>query len=303
MASPQLQTLLQMLKAQPQRESSGAWDTQSREDFEKIAAFFPLAADVTRTPADADGVKGEWITVPNSSERVTILYVHGGGYVIGSLNTHADCVSRIARAAGARAFSVDYRLAPENPFPAAVEDATTAYRWLLKQNTDPKSIVIAGDSAGGGLAAATLLALKDAGDPMPGGAVLISPWTDLTCTSETMTSREVADPILQPEVLRETGKLYADGATQKNPHASPIFGDYSGLPPILVQVGDAEILLDDSRVYAERAKAAGVDCTLEVWDEMIHVFQLFAPMLPEGQQAIEKIGEWVRSNVGAKVSA
>lgn len=302
MASPQLQTIIQMLQAQPVREST-AWDATVREQFEGIAAMFPMAADVTRTPADADGVYGEWITTANSSDALTVLYLHGGGYSIGSVNTHADLVSRIARASGARAFSANYRLAPENTYPAAVDDALTVYRWLLKQGADPKSIVISGDSAGGGLSAALLLALKAAGDPLPGAAVLLSPWTDLAATGETMVTRKDADPMIKPDPLNLTAKLYAGGASLTDPLVSPLYGDFSGLPPMLIQVGDAEVLLSDATRYAERAKAAGVDVTLEVWDEMIHVFQIFAPMLPEGQQAIDKIGAFIKERVATKAVA
>jgi monoterpene epsilon-lactone hydrolase len=300
MASPQLQPILDLLKNRPIREPS---IEETRAGFETLAQMFKVAPDIKREPANADGVPGEWITAPNSTDQTTFLYLHGGGYSIGSLNTHADMVSRIARASNARAFSVDYRLAPENPFPAAVEDATTTYRWLLKQGVRPETIVIAGDSAGGGLAGATLLALKKSGDPLPGAAVMLSPWTDLAATGETMKTRAEADPMIVVDPLNGMAKLYAGSASLTDPLVSPLYGDYSGLPPMLIQVGDCEVLLDDSRRYAERAKAAGVDVTIEVWDEMIHVFQVFAPMLPEGQQAIDKIGEWVKQHVHSKALA
>jgi acetyl esterase/lipase len=301
MASPQLQPILDLLKSRPVRDGLSIQET--RAGFEMLAQMFQVASDIKRTPANADGVPGEWITAPNSTDQTTILYLHGGGYTIGSLNTHADLVSRIARASAARAFSLDYRLAPENPFPAAVEDATTAFRWLLKQGVRPETIVIAGDSAGGGLTAATLLALKQAGDPLPGAAVLLSPWTDLDGTGDSLKTRAEADPMIVVDPLKDMGKVYAGTAELTDPLVSPLYGDYSGLPPILIQVGDCEVLLDDSTRYAERAKAAGVDVTLEVWDEMIHVFQIFAPTLPEGQQAIDKIGEWVKQHVSAGAAA
>lgn len=301
MASPQLQTIIDFLKNRPLREQTSFEET--RAGFEAIAQMFKCAPDVARRSADADGVPGEWITVPESSDRLTIFFLHGGGYSIGSVNTHADLVSRIARASGARAFSLNYRLAPENPFPAALDDATTAYRWLLKQGARPETIVIAGDSAGGGLSAATLLALKKSSDPLPGGAVLLSPWTDLDATGESMKTRAEADPMIPADETKTTAKLYAGDVPLTDPLVSPLYGDYSGLPPILIQVGDAEVLLDDSTRYAERAKAAGVDVTIEVFDEMIHVFQIFAPMLPEGQQAIDQIGAWVKSHVSAPAAA
>jgi monoterpene epsilon-lactone hydrolase len=301
MASPELETLIQQLRAQPFSEKTPL--EQTRADFEAFAQLLPPADDVKREPVDVDGVSAEWITVPNSSDAITVLYFHGGGFVIGSVNVYVDLVSRIARASGARALSVDYRLAPEHPFPAALDDATTAYRWLLKQGVAPESIVIAGDSAGGSLSACTMLALKDAGDPLPGGAVLISPGTEWTLSGETMKSRADRDPTLTHSLLAHWGGLYLGATSPTEPLVSPLFGDYSGLPPILIQVGDAEIVLDHSTRYAERAKAAGVDVTIEVWDDMIHVFQLFAPMLPEGQQAIDKIGEWIKQHVHSKAVA
>ena len=301
MASPQLDEIIQQLRAQPFSEKTPL--EQTRADFEAFAAMFPPADDIKREPVSADGVPAEWITAPNSSDAITVLYFHGGGFVIGSVNIYADLVSRIARASGARALSVDYRLAPGHPFPAAVEDSTKAYRWLLKQGVQPGSIVIAGDSAGGALTASTLLALKDAGDRLPGAAVLISPGTDFTFTGETMETRKDRDPFLTRSLCEHWLGLYLGATSPTEPLASPLFGDYNGLPPILIQVGDAEILLDHSTRYAERAKAAGVDVTLEIWDDMIHEFQVFAPMLPEGQQAIDKIGEWVKQHVHSKAAA
>jgi monoterpene epsilon-lactone hydrolase len=265
--------------------------------------MFPIAADIKREPASANGVPGEWISAPNSTDAVTILYLHGGGYTIGSVNTHADMVSRICRASGARAFSLNYRLAPEHPYPAAVEDATKAYRWLLGQGIRPESIVISGDSAGGGLSLATLLALKAAGDPLPGAAVLLSPWTDLLGTGDSLKTRAAADPMINPELIVQGATQYHGSTPASDPLVSPLYGDFHGLPPMLIQVGDAEVLLDDSTRVAERAKAAGVDVTIEVWDEMIHVFQIFAPTLPEGQQAIDKIGEWVKQKVRTGAAA
>ncbi len=301
MASPQLDEIIEMLRSRPRPDRLDI--PQARAGFETIAEMFLVAADIKREPASANGVPGEWITAPNSTDAVTILYLHGGGYTIGSLNTHADMVSRICRASGARAFSLDYRLAPEHPFPAAVEDATRAYRWLLGQGIRPESIVISGDSAGGGLTAATLLELKKSGDPLPGAAVLLSPWTDLDATGDSMKTRAEADAMIRVDPLKTMAHIYAGKAELTDPLVSPLYGDYSGLPPILIQVGDAEVLLDDSTRYAERAKAAGVDVTLEVFDEMIHVFQIFAATLPEAQQAIDKIGAWVKQHIHAKAAA
>ncbi len=300
MASPQLEPIIQMLRSRPIREEGTIQET--RQEFEMLGTIFPTAADIKREPASADGVPGEWISAPSSTDAATIFYLHGGGYTIGSVNTHANMVSRICRASGARAFSLDYRLAPENPFPAAVEDATKAYRWLLGQGIRPESIVISGDSAGGGLSLATLLALKAAGDPLPGAAVLLSPWTDLLATGESMKTRKAADPMINPDLAIQGATQYHGDTPASDPLVSPLYGDYHGLPPMLIQVGDAEVLLDDSTRVAEKAKAAGVDVTIEVWDEMIHVFQVF-PMLPEAQQAIDRIGEFVKQHVQTKAVA
>lgn len=261
--------------------------------------MLPTAPDVRCEAVVAGGVPGEWIVPPGAEESRVLLYLHGGGYVIGSVNTHRDMVSRIARAAQARALAIDYRLAPEHPFPAAVEDATAAYRWLLASGMPAERIVIAGDSAGGGLTLATLLALRDAGDLLPAAAVCISPWTDLAVTGESMDTKADVDPMIRKAEAIEGAKLYLAGADPKTPLASPLYADLSGLPHLLIQVGTHETLQDDSVRLAERARAAGVDVTLEQWEEMIHVWHFFAFILPEAQQAIDRIGQFVREHVPA----
>ena len=298
MPSQELQTIINMLRARPVATPDMPME-QARAAFDAVANMFLLAADVRRETVDVDGTPGEWITTEGGAAEATILYLHGGGYVIGSINSHRELISRIARAAGARALAIDYRLAPEHPFPAAVEDATKAYRWLLHHGVSPESIVIAGDSAGGGLTVATLLALRDAGDPLPAAAVCISPWTDLEITGESMVTKADVDPMIRPDEAKGEAARYYGEAGPRHPLVSPIHADLSGLPPLLVQVGTSEVLLSDSTRLAERAKAAGVDVTLEEWEEMIHVWHFFAFMLPEGQQAIERIGEFVRAKVPA----
>jgi acetyl esterase/lipase len=199
--------------------------------------------------------------------------------------------------------AVDYRLAPEHPFPAAVEDAVAGYDWLLSTGVDPAQVIIGGDSAGGGLTVATLVALKDAGVPMPSADLCISPWTDLALTGGSLRSKADADPMIAPDRITRVRDAYVGDADPREPLASPIYADLSGLPPMLIQVGENEVLLDDSTRLAERAEAARVDVTLEVWPEMIHVWHFFAELLPEGQQAIDRIGEYLRERVGAPVSA
>jgi acetyl esterase/lipase len=191
---------------------------------------------------------------------------------------------------------VEYRLAPEHPFPAAVEDATAAYRWLLASGVRPAGIAIAGDSAGGGLTLATLVALRDAGDPLPAAAVCLSPWVDLEGIGDSMATKAAADPFVRKEMIQFMAQQYLGERSLRTPLAAPLYADLHGLPPLLIQVGTAETLLDDSTRIAERARAAGVSVTLDTWDNMIHVWQLFAPMLPEGQQAIERIGAFIREH-------
>ena len=296
MASPQLQMILEALRARPPETELSV--EESRAEFELVASQFRPAGDVRCEPVDAAGVPGEWITTPESVHQRVIYYLHGGAYIMGSINTHRELISRLSRAARARALAVDYRLAPENPFPAAVEDSTSAYRWLISSGVDPARLVIAGDSAGGGLTLATLVALRDAGDPLPTAAVCLSPWVDLEGLGESMITRAEVDPMIQRDSLVQTAKVYLGDADPRTPLAAPLYADLGGLPPLLIQVGTAETLLDDAARLAERAKAAGVDVILEPWDEMFHVWQFCASILPEGQQAVDRIGEFVRKHTG-----
>lgn len=303
MASQQLDEIVQMLRSRPAVPEGEIDPKVAREGFETMTKLMQVSDDTKREDVTANGVPGAWITNNDTTDATTLYYLHGGGYMIGSTSSHLTMISRIARAAKARAFSLDYRLAPENPFPAGLDDAVAGYRWLLAQGIDPKSIVIGGDSAGGGLTAATLLALRDAGDPMPGGAVLLSAWLDLAGTGESQKTRAELDPMIPAMVgVSPTAAQYAGDRPADDPLVSPLYNDLSGLPPLLIHVGDHEVLLSDSTRFAEKAKAAGIDVTLKVWDEMIHVFQFF-PSLPEGQQAIAEIGEWIRSKVAARVAA
>lgn len=293
MASPELDLVVQMLRAQPPVAETDV--AERRAGLERMTAAAVLAEDVACEPVSADGVPAEWVVAPGADPGRALLYLHGGAYVIGSIATHRDLAARLSRAAGARVLIIDYRLAPEHPHPAAVEDATRALRWLVARGLDPRRIAIAGDSAGGGLAVATLVALRDAGDPLPGAGVCLSPWTDLACDLPSMRARESLDPMVRPEGLREMAAMYLGGLPARTPLASPLHADLRGLPPLLVQVGTAEVLLDDATTLAERARAAGVQVDLEVWDDMIHVWQAFAAILPEARDAIEHIGAFVRA--------
>jgi epsilon-lactone hydrolase len=267
-----------------------------------VAAMNPLPADVKCTPVNANGVPAEWTDAPSADPSRVVLYVHGGGYVGGSITSHRELTARISRASGARVLSLDYRLAPENPFPAAVDDAVAGYRYLLSQGIQPRAITIAGDSAGGGLTMATLLALKQNGDPMPGAGVCLSPWVDLEGIGASMTERAALDPMIHKDGLLQTAAQYLNGANPRTPLAAPLHGDLAGLPPLLIQVGTSETLYDDSTRLTDKARAAGVDVTLEEWEGLFHVFQIFVD-LPEANQATDKIGAFIRQHTAAPVGA
>ena len=290
MASPQLQQTLDMFK------EMGAKMAEAK-DINAMRAIMIEAqapAGVTCTPVEAGGVSAEWSVADGADQDKVILYVHGGGYVMGSAGSHRDMTGRLSQAAGARVLSLNYRLAPEHPFPAPVDDSVAAYRWLLGQGIQASNIAIAGDSAGGGLALAALIAIRDAGEPVPAAGIGISPWVDMEGTGESMTTRAAVDPVVQKEGLLGMAKLYLGDADSKNPLAAPLHANLAGLPPLLIQVGDSETLLDDATRITERARKADVDVTLKIWDEMPHVWHLFAPILPEGRQAIEEIGAFFK---------
>jgi len=267
---------------------------ERRAQYERAEKVFPTPAEVKVERVTAPAVPAEWLRPPGAVAGRVVLYLHGGGYVIGSPRSHRHLAAAIATAGQASALLLDYRLAPEHPYPAAVDDATAAYRWLLDQGIAPGRIVIAGDSAGGGLTVATLLALRDARLPRPAGGVCISPWVDLTCGGASYRTKAEADPIVKEASVGEMARAYLGAMPPRTPLASPLFADLRSLPPLLVQVGSDEVLLDDAVQLADRAKAAGVDATLEVWDRMIHVWHWFLPMLDEAQNAVDGIGRFVR---------
>ncbi|MEN3298924.1 alpha/beta hydrolase [Pseudonocardia sp.] len=255
-------------------------------------------ADATITEGTVGGVRGSWVSVPGSGPT-TILHFHAGGYLIGSPASHRDLAARIARAAGARVFLADYRLAPENPFPAAWEDGIAAYRGMLADGVDPADLVVSGDSAGGGLALATLVAARDGGDALPAAGVLMSPWADLTLSGDSMSARESVDPLVSRAVLTGMGEGYLAGHDPADPRVSPFLAPLGGLPPLLVQVGSSEVLEDDAVRVVDGVLAAGGDATLQVGYEMVHVFQMFADRLPEAQRAVDRAGGFVRAHARA----
>jgi phosphinothricin tripeptide acetyl hydrolase len=266
---------------------------ERRAQYERAEKAFPVTPDVrverlTMPP-------GERLHPPTAQSGRAVLYLHGGGYVIGSPRSHRHLAAAIASACGASALLLDYRLAPEHPFPAALDDAVAGYRWLLGQGLPANGIVIAGDSAGGGLTVATLVALRDAGLPAPAGGVCISPWTDLRCNAPSYESKAASDPIVQRASVHGMAQAYLGAADPRTPLASPLFADLAGLPPLYIQVGSEEVLVDDSVELADRAKKAGVEATLEVWPEMVHVWHWFLPMLDEAQAAIDRIGVFARA--------
>jgi monoterpene epsilon-lactone hydrolase len=290
MSLQQLESLVQKLKAVPVDPTASF--ERRRGAMEKAA--FRLDADIKSEPVTANGVPAEWITAPGADISRNVLYLHGGGYTIGSIKTHRCLAGWISRAARARVLIIDYRLAPEHPFPAAVDDSLAAYRWMLDAGLTASRITIAGDSAGGGLAVATLLAIRDARLPLPAAGVCLSPWVDMEGTGESMKTKADVDPMVASGNLGDMAAAYLGGKDPKTPLASPLYADLRGLPPLLIQVGTAEVLLDDSRRLAERARAAGVEVTYEPWEHMIHVWQIFVPMLDEAKQAVERIGQYIR---------
>jgi acetyl esterase/lipase len=258
-----------------------------REEVEVEAVFTP--------------VPGLWITTPAGSSR-SILYFHGGGYALGSAKAYSEMTSWLARAAEARVFVVDYRRAPEYRFPSALEDAALAYHWVVSSGADPRTLAVAGDSAGGGLTLALLAYLRDRGETLPSCAVCISPWVDLGMKGESIASRAALDPLLTRESLQQFADWYLGGRDARNPLVSPLYADFSGFPPLLVQVGTSEILLDDARQLSKKAQAAGVRVRLSEYEDMPHVWHVFASFLPEARLAASEIGEFIKQN-GSRAAA
>lgn len=293
MTVAQLDSLITLLRKRP---AANAQDVaESRARFEKMAAVLGGAPDAKCETVDAGGVPAEWVAAPGVDPERAVLLLHGGGYAIGSLNTHRRLAYDISAASGARVLVIDYRLAPEHPFPAAVDDAAAAWRWLLQQAFAASRLAIVGDSAGGGLTIATLVNLRDQKLGLPGCAVAVSPWVDLEGLGNSITTRAAQDAMVQKDGLLWMAKMYLAGKDAKTPLAAPLHADLKGLPPVLVQVGTAETLLDDATRIAEKLHAAGVEVRLAIWPNMPHVFPLFAPILSEGRDGCLEIGSFIRS--------
>ncbi|WP_157247012.1 alpha/beta hydrolase [Nonomuraea typhae] len=269
---------------------------QQRAIFHEVVASAPLPGDVSAQPCQLGGVPVVLVHTPDIDPEHVILYFHGGAYVLGSASDSVGLTADIARRARVRAVSVDYRLAPEHPFPAAVEDAVAAYRALLGQGVAALRIAFVGESAGGGLVAATLVALKDAGLPQPASAAIFSPWADLSVTGASATGKAALDAILTPEALRARARDYLGEGDPATPLASPIFADLTGLPPLLIQVGSHEILLDDAVRLTARAAEHDVPVTLQVWPEAPHVFQAFAAILDDADHALNSAAAFITSH-------
>jgi epsilon-lactone hydrolase len=270
---------------------------ERRATFVPGDRLYPVSDDVVVTAVTAGGVPAHWLVAPGADAGRVLLFLHGGGYELGSLRSDGELAARLGRASGMRVLFPEYRLAPEHPFPAAIDDVVAAWHWLrADRDLSANSLAVAGDSAGGGLSVALLVATRDDGEALPAAAVLMSPTVDLTSSGASMTERVDQDPISTPAMLRQFASDYLDGADPKTPLASPLFASLSGLPPLLVQVGTADLLLSDSERLARAATEAGVEVTLEVGEGLPHVYQLLLGT-PEAAEATEQIGKFLRARV------
>lgn len=281
-----------------QERAPGVSLAEQRANYDAIGDQYPPPADVNVEDAVGAPVPSIWVRAPEAATDGALVWFHGGGYVIGSPHGYRRLAADLGRATGLQALVPDYRLAPEHPHPAAVEDAVATYRWLLDGGLAPERIVVGGDSAGGGLAVATLVALRDGGVPLPGAAALLSPWTDLSLSSSTWTSRAELDPLVGVHNAPDMAKAYLAGQPVSTPLASPIHAELSGLPPLLILVGDHEVLLDDARALAQLAKGAGVAVILEEYPELHHVWPVFTPDTVEGIEAVAMVSTFWRRHLG-----
>jgi monoterpene epsilon-lactone hydrolase len=293
MADPEIESIRAFLAATPRP----AGLAERRKRLDALTKMFPAPAEVCLEPVVVNGVCAEWSSSPAADPERVILFLHGGGYVSGSLESHRPLATEIGRKAVARTLALGYRLAPENPFPAALEDTLSGYRFLLEKGIKPSAIAVAGDSAGGGLTIALMVAARERGLAPPACGWCISPWVDLECSGQSMTTKAEIDPLISKPYLMEMAAAYLHGENARAPLVSPMCADLRGLPPLLIQVGSSETLLDDSIRLAGVAGAAEVPVTLEIWPEMIHAWPLFHQELAAGRRAIEHAAQFIRSHM------
>jgi monoterpene epsilon-lactone hydrolase len=294
MAQSEIKAIRTLLSSKPRPVG---W-RERRKRLDDVGSVWPVADDVKITSVDVDGVPGEWSIVPGSDPSHVVMFFHGGGYCSGSIVSHRRLVTEAGRAAGARTLAIAYRLAPEHPFPAAYDDVLTAWRFLRDRNIPAAHIAIGGDSAGAGLALALIGRLREAQEELPGCAWLISPWTDLTMSGPTLSSKEAVDPLIHKQYLIELADAYLPaGMDRKDPRVSPLYTDLKGFPPVLIQVGSAETLLDDATRFAAVAGAVDVRVTLEIWPQMIHAWPLWNARLEPGRRALASAGAFIRQHL------
>jgi epsilon-lactone hydrolase len=294
MAQSEIEAIRALLSSKPRPRR---WP-ERRKRLDEVGSVWPVAGDVKLTEVDVSGLPGEWSIVPGSDPSRVLMFFHGGGYCSGSILSHRRLVTEAGRAAGVRTLAIAYRLAPENPFPAAYDDALTAWRFLRNQGIPAAHIAIGGDSAGAGLTVALISRLHDAHEELPRCAWLISPWTDLTMSGSTLASKEAVDPLMHKTYLNELADAYlAPEMDRKDPRVSPLYADLKGFPPILIQVGSAETLLDDATRFAAVAGAADVPVNLEIWPQMIHAWPLWNAHLEPGRRALASAGAFIREDI------
>jgi epsilon-lactone hydrolase len=294
MAQSEIEAIRALLSSKPRPVG---WP-ERRKRLDDVGSVWPVADDVELTAVDVDGLPGEWSIVPGSDPSRVLMFFHGGGYCSGSIVSHRRLVTEAGRATGVRTLAIAYRLAPEDPFPAAYDDALTAWRFLRNQNIPTASIAIAGDSAGAGLTIALISRLRDAHEELPACAWLISPWTDLTMSGATLAGKASEDPLIHKEYLNELADAYLPSRIdRKDPRVSPLYADLTSFPPILIQVGSAETLLDDATRFAAVAGSADARVTLEVWPHMIHAWPLWNAHLEPGRRALASAGAFMREHL------
>ncbi|HYY35182.1 MAG TPA: alpha/beta hydrolase [Candidatus Binatia bacterium] len=300
MAQSEIEGIRTLLTSKPRPVG---W-AERRKRLDDVGSVWPIADDVKLTAVDVNGVSGEWSLVPGSDPSRVLMFFHGGGYCSGSILSHRRLVTEAGRAAGLRTLAIAYRLAPEHPFPAACEDALTAWQFLRNQNIPAARIAIGGDSAGAGLTVALIDRLRDAHEELPACAWLISPWTDLTMSGSTLATKEAVDPLMHKQYLNELADAYLPaGIGRRDPRVSPLYADLSRFPSMLIQVGSAETLLDDATRFAAVAGAADVPVTLEIWPHMIHAWPLWNAHLEPGRRALASAGAFIRQHLHANTLA